>query len=227
MQPRILGSLRNALGVPALLLVLAIAAQAGPLLICHPIEIGQAKSLPWTSNNWNLSGNEKYDLKRLVPDALAILDSNTRVLVRMETLRRATLYARKNPQVAKELLSRLHARATSAETAGHPDALAWFDAGYLAESYKQWIGKDQPNPAAGIAGYAWVKRAISLRGKDPQIEFAAALITIGGPAKDCQKHAQKAIAGAKTDPLLAQNLATHFMGKQGKTVSEMFAWELR
>ena len=123
MQPRILGSLRNALGVPALLLVLAIAAQAGPLLICHPIEIGQAKSLPWTSNNWNLSGNEKYDLKRLVPDALAILDSNTRVLVRMETLRRATLYARKNPQVAKELLSRLHARATSAETAGHPDAL--------------------------------------------------------------------------------------------------------
>ena len=169
MQPRILGSLRNALGVPALLLVLAIAAQAGPLLICHPIEIGQAKSLPWTSNNWNLSGNEKYDLKRLVPDALAILDSNTRVLVRMETLRRATLYARKNPQVAKELLSRLHARATSAETAGHPDALAWFDAGYLAESYKQWIGKDQPNPAAGIDGYAWVKRAISLRGKDPQI----------------------------------------------------------
>ena len=227
MQPRILGSLRNALGVPALLLVLAIAAQAGPLLICHPIEIGQAKSLPWTSNNWNLSGNEKYDLKRLVPDALAILDSNTRVLVRMETLRRATLYARKNPQVAKELLSRLHARATSAETAGHPDALAWFDAGYLAESYKQWIGKDQPNPAAGIDGYAWVKRAISLRGKDPQIEFAAALITIGGPAKDCQKHAQKAIAGAKTDPLLAQNLATHFMGKQGKTVSEMFARELR
>jgi len=227
MKVRLRGPLPIALGVPAIMLVLAVAAQAGPPLICHPIQIGQAKSLPWTSGNWNLSGSEKYDLKRLVGDTLAILDSNTPVIVRMETLRRATLYTHNDLQVAKELLARLHARATSAETAGHPDALAWFDAGYLAESYKQWIGKDQPNPAAGIDGYAWVKRAISLRGKDPQIEFAAALITIGGPAKDCQKHAQKSIAGAKTDPLLAQNLATHFMGKQGKTVSEMFARELR
>ena len=218
MKVRIRGPLSIALAVPAIMLILALAAQAGPPLICHRVQIGQAKSLPWTSGNWNLSGSEKYDLKRL---ALAILDWNTPVIVRMQTLRRARLYAGNDLQVAKELLARLHARATSAEAAGHPDALAWFDAGYVVESYKQWIGKDQPNQAAGIDGYAWVKKAISLRGKDPQIEFAAALITVGGPAKDCQKHAQKAIAGAKTDPFLAQNLATHFMGNQGKKVSEM------
>ncbi len=45
---------------------------------------------------------------------LAILDSNPAVLVRMETLRRATLYARQDPPSAKELLTRLRARATKA-----------------------------------------------------------------------------------------------------------------
>src|SRR3954471_8965163 len=30
-----------------------------------------------------------------------------------------------------------------------PRPLAWSDAGYLAEAYKQWMGKDEPNPASG------------------------------------------------------------------------------
>ncbi|HEY1270590.1 MAG TPA: hypothetical protein VGF08_01335, partial [Terriglobales bacterium] len=197
--------------------LLGTAAYAGPPLICHRIAIGSAKSLYWNNPGWNLTGRENYDLKRLVPDTLSILDSDAPVLVRMETLRRATLYARKDPQVAKELLTRLHARATATETAGRPDALAWFDVGYLAESYKQWIGKDEPNPATGLDGYAWVKKAISLRGTDPQMEFAAALITLAGPASDHQQHVQKAMAGAKSDPLLAENLAARFMGSEEAT----------
>ena len=205
------------------MLLLVAAAYAGPPLICHSIEIGQAKSLPWISHNWNLSGSENYDLKNLVPDTLAILDSNTPVLVRMETLRRATLYARKDPQIAKELLTKLHARATSAESSGHPDALAWFDAGYLAEAYKQWHGKDSQNPATGLDGYAWVTKSIGLRGHDPQMEFAAALITLEGAQRDHHEHVLRATAGAKADPLLAQNLSTHFMGNNGQTISEMFA----
>src|SRR5207244_1345197 len=83
--------------------------------------------------------------------------------------------------------------ATSAESSGHPDALAWFDVGYLVETYKQWIGQNLPhmtdgmrldaNPAAGVDGYALVKKALALRtsalhGDDPQMEFAAALITL-------------------------------------------------
>jgi hypothetical protein len=205
-------------------------AQAGPPLICHTIEIGQAKSLPWVSHNWNLSGGETYDTKNLVRDTLEILGPNTPVLVRMETLRRATLFARKDPLAAKELLARLHARASSAESSGHPDALAWFDVGYLAESYKQWIGQkwmrvsnDEQNPAAGVDGYALVKKALALRGPDPQMEFAAALITLSGPQAEHREHAQKAIAGAKNDPLLAQNLATRFTGPQSQTVSETLA----
>lgn len=223
------------------ILLFADIALAGPPLICHTLEIGQAKSLPWISHSWNLGGSENYDTKNLVRDTLEILTPDTPVLVRMETLRRATLYARKDPVAAKELLARLHARATAAESAGHPDALAWFDAGYLAETYKQWIGRNLPhmtdgmrmdaNPAAGVDGYGMVKKAIALRSAalradDPQMEFAAALITLAGPREEHAVHAQKAIAGAKTDVLLAKNLATHFIGPKDERVSEMLAKDL-
>jgi len=36
------------------------------------------------------------------------------------------------------------------------------------------------------------------------MEFAAALITLSGPQEEHRQHTLKAIAGAKTDPLLAQ-----------------------
>lgn len=220
-------------GAIAVSLFLANAAQAGPPLICHTIEIGQAKSLPWINHGWNLSGGENYDLKNLAPDTLAILDSGAPVLVRMETLRRATLYARKDPQVARELLAKLQARVTKAENAGHPDAMALFDAGYLVECYKQWIGKDlphmtdnlpmDPNPAVTLDGYALVKRAISLRGQDPEMEFAAALISLEGRQADHQLHVARATAGASGDSLLARNLGSYFMGDHGITVAEMFS----
>jgi len=223
---------RFAIVLVAAVLCFASIAQAGPPLVCHTIEIGQAKSLPWIGHNWNLSGGENYDTKSLASDTLDILAPETPVLVRMETLRRATLYARKDPLAAKELLARLHARATSAESSGHTDALAWFDVGYLAETYKQWIGqswmrvsKDEQNPAAGVDGFALVKKAIGLRGSDPQMEFAAALITLSGPQEEHRQHALKAIAGAKTDPILAQNLAAHFNGPQSQTMSEMLTKE--
>lgn len=214
---------RYVVEVLALSFVFAAALYAGPPLICHSIQIGDARSLPWISHNWNLSGTETYDVKNLVPDTLAILTPNTPVLVRMETLRRATLYARKDSQVAKELLVKLHARAESAESDGHPDALAWFDAGYLAEAYKQWLNKEAGDPAARIDGYAWIKKALQLRGNDPQMEFAAALVTLSGPEKEHREHVQRAMAGAKQDPLLAQNLASRFMGAESQTIAEMFS----
>src|SRR2546430_2514556 len=128
-------------------LLLATVAQAGPPLICHTIEIGQAKSLPWIGQN------------------LPHMTDGMRM-----------------------------------------DA----------------------NPAAGVDGYALVKKAVALRsaalhGDDPQMEFAAALITLSGPQAEHREYAQKAIAGAKTDSLLAQNLATRFLGPQTETMSQLLA----
>jgi hypothetical protein len=218
-------SSRFILTLVASVLCLGTVAQAGPPLICHTIEIGQAKSLPWMSHNWNLSGAENYDTKSLVGDTLEILAPETPTLVRMETLRRATLYARKDPAAAKELFARLRARATLAESSGHPDALAWFDVGYLAEAYKQWIGRNLPHMTDG---YAMVKKALALRaasqyGEDAQMEFAAALITLSGPLAEHRAHTRTAMAGAKTDALLAQNLATHFAGPQTESMSQLLA----
>jgi hypothetical protein len=222
-------STRSAAVLLAAIFCFASVAQAGPPLICHAFEIGSAKSLPWTSHSSNLSGSENYDTKNLVRDTIEILAPDTPVLVRMETLRRATLYARKDPVAAKELFARLQARAASAQSSAHPDALAAFDAGYLAETYKQWIGKNMPhmtdgmrmdpNPAADVDGYALVKKALELRGTDPQMEFAAALITLSAPEYEHREHAGKAMAGAKGDALLAQNLATHFT----ETMSQLLA----
>jgi hypothetical protein len=207
---------RLAISTMAVLLGFATFAQAGPLLICHPIEIGPAKSLPWVE--FNHKGSSDYDLKNLSRDTMAVLDSRAPVLVRMETLRRATIYARQDPQAAKQLIMRLQERAANSDAAGHPDALAWFDVGYLAEAYQQWLGKGEPNPAAGLDGYSLVRKAISLRGSDPEMEFAAALITLPRPDSAHRDHVQKAMAGAKFDPLLAQNVGSSF---NHETISEL------
>jgi hypothetical protein len=206
---------RVAISIVAVVLGFSTVALAGPPLICHPIAIGEAKSLPWVDLNYQ-KGSGSYDLKNLTADTLVILDSNPSVLVRMETLRRATIYARQDPQVAKELLTRLHARAANSD-AGNAAALAWFDVGYLAETYKRWMG-DGPNPARGLDGYGWVRKAISLRGSDPEMEFAAALIAFTVSESDRSLHVEKAMAGAKADPLLAQNLASFF---NHETIAEM------
>src|SRR6266700_7351427 len=123
---------RFTLPVFTTLLILVSAAVAGPPLICHSFEIGNAKSLPWISHDWNLSGGENYDTHNLGNDTLAILDESHIPLVHMETLRRATLYARKDPLAAKQLLLQLAARARSNEAVAHPNAFAFFDAAYLA-----------------------------------------------------------------------------------------------
>jgi len=227
----------------AALVTLAQIAKAGPPLICHALNIGGAKSLPWNNDVWSLSGKTDYDLSRLVADTLELLAPGTPVIVRMETIRRATLYAQKDQRIAKELLLKLRSRALDSEAKepalseakGRPDALAWFDLGYLVECYKQanltykklgsvgWQPVVNSNPASGLDGYAWVEKAIRLRGADAEMEFAAALISLDGRHTGHQEHVEKAVAGAKADSLLATNLAIPFSGDKGDTIGAMLA----
>jgi len=211
---------RGALAVAALL-ILAGPAMAGPPLICHAIDIGTAQSLPWSSSGWNLTGNETYDTANLVADTLKLLAPNTSVLVRMESIRRATLYAQHRNGIAAELLAKLAGRAKENPS----DALAAFDYGYLVETYKQakWLGehtnwlKSSPGwtsaelgAAENVDGTALVEKAIALRGEDAEMEFAAALMTREGADAERTRHIKSALAGAKRDPLLARNLASRF-----------------
>lgn len=205
------------LGVVALFAMVA-PALAGPPLLCHPFDIGDARSLPW-GGDWS-QGRSDYNVANLVADTEAILTPTAPVIVRMETLRRAALYASLDAKVAAQLLRALNARATAAERAGNPSpatALALFDAGYLTETYRQIsdLGRSggwrtRSATIAGVIGEAsgtsFMDRTIALRPDDGAVQFAAALVAASSDRSAYQQHAAKAREGAPKDPLLARNI---------------------
>ncbi len=219
--------------VAALLITATIQqpALAGPPLICHPIEIGNAKSLPWAGKEWR-DVKKDYDLNRLVGDTLALLQPETPVLARMETLRRATVYAVwakrdnevgitvKDNKIAEELQAKLMERVREAVRLNQSVALALFDAGYLDSCYKQAGYKSSVNTPNLAEGYAMVRKGSAHMGGNPEIEFALAIISEHPRQATHQEHLQKAIAGAKDGSLLAQNLVKHF-GKPGQNLAAL------
>lgn len=202
-----------------LLVALGVAtpALAGPPLLCHPFDIGTARSLPWDGADGWQDGRAGYNVANLVADTEALLTRSTPILVRMETLRRAAIYAGQDRQVAARLLARLTDRAHDLEKAGRPDALAFLDAAYITEALRQgsaiarvseflgrWVFSGD---AIGKAdGYALVKKSLTLRPNDPALEFAAALIVADRHRDAYPEHARKARAGASQDALLARNI---------------------
>jgi hypothetical protein len=172
-----------------LVLASAIPALAGPPLICHEFQTSGHPSLPWgDGSGWN-TPLEGYDVSGLADDTVRLLAPDVPVPARMETLRRATIYAARDPEVARRLLSILVARVREAEGTGS-EALALFDAGYLVESYRQatrvfrwdmlsrndrssWTLREEP---AGLDGYRWVRRALDLNGGSAEMEYAASLM---------------------------------------------------
>jgi hypothetical protein len=107
-----------------------------PTLLCHPFDIGSSQSLTWDGSSAWWQGRADYNLQNLVAETEALLKPSTPVIVRMETLRRAALYASLDAKVAERLLSSTTARA-NASAQGAAAASALFDAGYLTETYKQ------------------------------------------------------------------------------------------
>jgi hypothetical protein len=211
------------------------SALAGPPLICHPFEIGNARSLPWNGPVWSQI-DKQYNNNRLVEDTLALLTPETPVLVRMETLRRATVYALlptldrtvaspvKDVTLARELLARLKARVPDAGVKSEKTstAMALFDYGYLIESYKQTgPGSQGVQLAGGVDGYGMIVKAIGMRGGDPEMEFAVALAKWDRNGSHLA-HLQRSIAGAPEGSLLARNLVSHF-SNLGKTLAELRA----
>lgn len=205
----------SVLGLAALLS--PIAARAGTPLICHPYAIGSAKSLPGSDGDWK-GVNPAYDRTHLVRDTLALLTAETPVIVRMETLRRAAIYAtagmrgwstksgftEEDRVNTAALLEKLRERAKDAS--GADRALAMFDVGFFIETLRQ-TGVDR-----SLNGYDVLLKAIELRGPDPDMEFALALASSWPKRPERTEHLARARAGAKPGSLLAANLATHFSG---------------
>lgn len=201
----------------ALVIVLVSASPvlAGPPLICYPFDTGSTKLLAWgtDTSNWN-AALSSYQLKSLTNDTLRVLEADPAVLTRMENLRRATIYATKDPAIAQDLLKALINRALSTT----PTAAAWFDAGYAIEAYKQALPLRGPNgrydraawaavdETLRVDGYGFVKKAMAMAGPAAEMEFAASLMTQGAVAT---AHRARATAAAARGSLLAANLAKY------------------
>ena len=195
--------------VLAALIILTCSTQgfAGPPLICHPFQIDGAESIPWGERPFDPPEDISRDM--LVETVLTQLNPDTPVLVRMETLRRATIWCgRGDSREGQALLMQLMGRALDAQAAGKEDAMAWFDAGFLAQSmdqnaveFAQGVGIDR-----GVVGYAWIRRAIELRPNDPQIHFAAALTTAIHFPGASGMHMKIVTMSVADDALLAANI---------------------
>jgi hypothetical protein len=122
----------------------------------------------------------------------------------METLRRAALYGSKDPDAVDALLGKLEARS-AADDNGHRNPLALFDYGYLIETVKQVSAIKHLNPP-DEDGYRLIRDALRMRGNDPGMEFAAALVASWPKRPEREEHLRKAMAGAGGNPLLATNL---------------------
>jgi len=197
--------------VTTIALAAANPALAGPPLVCFPFDIGTATSLPWDGAHGWKGMRADYDLERLNGDTLRLLTPATPVIVRMETLRRAALYATLDPAAARALTSALLARAKEKGAAGKPDTLALFDAGYFVETLKQTEPISSSAAAAAavvrqVDGYALVRDSLAVSGNDAAIEFAAALITSHPARAGHDEHARRARAGAPGNALLATNI---------------------
>ena len=208
-----LPKLAIALGI----VTLASPVFAGPPLLCHPYDIGSARSLPWNDAAGWTGTRADYKLENLVADTDALLAPTTPVVVRMETLRRAAIYASMDAKVAKQLLNHLNGKVDAAEAGGHPDAFALLDASYVTEAFRMMSNLNgeftsrAPGLRAAIGnsdGYALIARGIAAKPNDAGLQFAAALIAADkGDRSRYLDHASKARAGAPGDELLTKNLS--------------------
>jgi hypothetical protein len=192
---------------------------AGPPLLCDPFDTAGAPSLDWGDGGWN-DALRDYDLEQLVAHTEALLTPDTPVIARMETLRRAAIYASRRGVIARQLDAALDARIATAST-DDAKALALLDAGYFLETVQE-ISRLQGYDMPGIGrvdaealrellarpdGSERIDAALALRPDDAALHFAAALVASADQrGNDRTDHARQARAFASRDRLLALNL---------------------
>jgi hypothetical protein len=194
-------------------LFVATPAVAGPPMLCHPFDIGDARSLPWDGSRSWFHGRADYTVGNVARDTEALLTPSTPVIVRMETIRRAAIYASADQEAAAALFGVISARAKSPGA----DALAILDAALLTETFRQLSMMERSaehqvrarNARAVVGssdGRALLAKAIAAKPDDAAVQFAAALIVADKDRAAYARFAQKARAGAGRDTLLARNL---------------------
>jgi len=155
--------------------IVSARALAGPPLICFAHPTGSAASLSWSEGiGWN-GALPSYDLSSLVSDSLRLLKPEVPVETRMETIRRAVIYAARRDGLADTLVRSLLARSDDRSASAASRAAALFDAGYTIETVRDavhmyavmratdrdaWMIRSAP----GVDGLALIRQAMQLGG---------------------------------------------------------------
>jgi F0F1-type ATP synthase membrane subunit c/vacuolar-type H+-ATPase subunit K len=201
------------------LLCLAFAgpAQAGfATKLMFQFDIGDARSLPW-GDDWSHEQPE-YQLAGLIADTEALLTPSTPIVVRLETLRRAVLYASRDRLIAHRLLMTFRERAKKNHLSVQPEPIAYLDEAFVNDLLWQ-VGEHSNEPLTSRSrevrglvrqadGYNHLQKGLALHPRDPAYQFGAALLAgvTGLGSAAFGRHASQAIAAAADDPLLARNL---------------------
>jgi len=226
---------RSLAAFPALLLALPVAgaialgggparaalANWGPPVLCHPISIGDAPSLPFG-----------HDAFALLPDVardgvgartLALLDGGDDALVHMETLRRAVLYmtyeraadARVEEDVeafVQALEGRQEAALLAASLASEAEidaarsrwGLCAFDLSWTLEG----LAERGLHPRSSAQAERWLQAALAARPADPALRLGASVLCFArGERQGLYLHLDRALAGSAGSELLSRNIA--------------------
>jgi hypothetical protein len=185
-----LAGLALAFGLAALPSRAVAPAVAGPPLLCFPLDIGGAATLPF--------GGEGFDVKsdlstaEVVKQAHAILEKSDDPLVHMETLRRATIWFMSRNEGPREDRSADASRGESAAAArfraalsdsvlvaaAAPEksaaakrraALGWFDLGYFQAAARQGGALESTHERD------FLEKSVALAPDDVALRFGVAL----------------------------------------------------
>jgi hypothetical protein len=193
----------------------------GPPLICFQYDIGSARSLPWSEGNDSFGVDPKYSCEQLVPDTLAVLDSSKDVLVHMETIRRATIYASRQGEkptktrdtgMSDRLVIAMLDRALKTIAREPQSSLAWLDAGYAIGGAVH-MGSQQ-----GASFLEYFEKARAAAPSDLGLAFAACAAYLDSPKNEIwERHFRETLAGAPEGSLLRKNALAYgenYLGKE-------------
>lgn len=188
----------------------------GPPLVCFPYEIGDAKSLPWNATRDEpFTTDPKYDESKLIDDTLQILDGSPEILVHMETLRRAAIYAARfdakptkgrEGSLATRLTTTVLDRALKQIAADAKNPIYWIDAGYAlgaTQHMSQSLGRF-------VSWVEYFEKAVSLAKSDATVLFAASTAYLDSPKSDrWAQYFEESYFLAPSDSLLKKNLVLY------------------
>jgi hypothetical protein len=182
------------IALAATLLFAAPPVPVGPPTLCHPFDIGDARSLPWGSGPFDALAD--YDLQKLPKETYEILSRSDDPLVHGETLRRAVLYLTGTftergatpADVRDELIAALTQELEFDADVHAPVARAARESGKTGKACNKPCPGDVKHlwdPAPPLGG-----RVCQAQARDPALCFLdlgylrAALREAGQPAKD-------------------------------------------